>query len=254
MIFNIDADQAMNEIAEALESAGAQMSEEKFNQIATAIETAMPGIIQVLAQGVAEDWKSQAAGAGGWGSKYARAIKYHVQGTNAEIYIDEGIVDKGSNKPNFMFAMMIEEGVSSWSIKDALLASDKAHTGKDGVKYITVPFPVATPRSKGQGKMKTQFGGREMTAAMYSLVKNGGKLTSGKTGSGADVSGLSQYNTRQLHSQYGIFRRVSEKSTGWQYPNKSPRPVFPEVLKEVNNKIQEAISAFCKAVVQEYSK
>jgi hypothetical protein len=253
-IFDIDADQAMDSVIQALEDAGQQMSQEKFTQIANAIESAMPGVIQLITQTMAEEWKSQASGAGGWGPKYAAAIKSKFSGTTGEVYLDESTTDKGSNKPNFMFAKMIEEGMKSFSIKDALLASDKAKVGKDGVKYITVPFPVATPRQASSGKSKSQFGGREMTNEIYNIVKSGGKISSAKLKSGQEISGLSKYNTRQLHGQYGIFRRVSEKSQGWIHPGRGASPVFPDVIKEVNNKIQEAIATFCKAVVEEFSK
>lgn len=254
MIFDIDADQVLDSVVKALEDAGQQMSQEKFTQIANAIESAMPGVIQLITMTMAEEWRSQADGAGGWGAKYSAAIKTKFSGATGEVYIDEGMTDKGSNKPNIMFAKMIEEGVKSWSIKDALLASEKAKVSKDGVKYIVIPFPVATPRQASSGKSKSQFGGREMTNEVYNIVKSGGRVSSAKLKSGQEVSGLSKYNTRQLHGQYGLFRCVSEKSRGWQYPDKSARPVFPHVLEEVNNKIQEAIATFCKAIVQEYSK
>jgi len=255
MEFNIDPEMVEESISQALEDAGSQMSEEQFGKVAEAIERSMPGVIQVLAQGMSEYWKSEANNAGGWGTKYAKAIKYTVEGNKAEVYVDEDMVDKGSNKPSMMFVEMIERGMKSFSIKDALLASEKAKEGKDGVRYITVPFPVATPRKSGQGTMQRQFGGREMTAAMHKIVKSGGRLGKGSTlPSGQDVSGLSQYNTRQLHSQYGIFRRVSEKSKGWVHPGRGPSPVYPSVLSEVNKQIQTALKAYCQAIVQEYSK
>jgi hypothetical protein len=74
-----------------------------------------------------------------------------------------------------------------------------------------------------------------------------------KLKSGVDVSGLTRYNTRQRHSQYGIFRRVSEKSTGWQHPGVAASPVFPSVLKEVDRRIQEVLAEFCKNIVKEYT-
>ena len=252
-VFNIDHEEIVNRVAEDLEQAGAQMSQEKFNQIAGKINDALPGIIQIIAEKTAEFWQAEAEATGGWGSKYAKAIRYKVQGSSAQVFLDEKMKDKESNKPNFMFAMMVEKGVKSWSIKDALLRSKKAKVGKDGVRYIIIPFPVSAPRKKGSGKSKAQFGGREMTQEMYDVVKSGGKLSSGKI-KGKDVSGLSKYNTRQLHGQYGIFRCVSSKSTGWQYPNVPAEPVYANVLKEVNNQIQNAVAAFCEAVVKELGK
>ncbi len=257
MEFNIDPDMVIQSVFEALEYAGIEASEEQFNKIAETIDNCMPGVIQIIAQGMTEHWRTEAEGAGGWGSKYAKAIQYKVMGTSADIYLDEEMIDKESHKPNIMFAEMMEKGVKTWSIKDALLASDKAKTSSDGIKYIVIPFPVATPRHKGQGKMKNYFGGREMTTEIYNLVKSGGKLDAGTLtvrGKDVDISGLSKYNTKQLHGQYGIFRCVSEKSKGWQYPYVPAEPVFQNVLNEVNRKIDEIVKEFCVDIVKEFTR
>jgi hypothetical protein len=257
MNFDLDPSAALSAIIESLEDAGRRLSEEQFISIANKIEDGMPGVIQVLAQGTVETWRGMARDRGGWGEKYAKAIKSEVSGNAAEIFVDEDVMDKTSNKPLIMFAKMIEEGVKSWSIKDALLASDKAKIGPSGIKYIIVPFPVAAPRHASAGQGRSHFGGREMTAEMYKIVKSGGKITEGTLKSGdrdIDISGLSKYNTRQLHSQYGIFRCVSEKSQGWQYPGKGPDPVYPEVLEYVNKQVRDVVAAFCKAIVKEFDK
>lgn len=258
MNFNIDPFITLDSIIESLESAGKTLSEEQFTKIANAIETAMPGVLQVIVQGTAEQWKKEAKEhGGGWGEKYAQAIKYQMNGNQMEVFVDEDMIDKSSNKPNLMFVKMVEEGMKSFSIKDGLLASDKAKIGKDGIRYIIVPFPVATPRRASSGKARSMFDGREMTAEMYRIVKSGGKLTSGTLKSGSrdiDVSGLTKYNTRQLHSQYGIFRCVSEKSSGWIHPGVPSDPVYPLILEFINRQIREIMSEFCRAIVQEYSK
>lgn len=257
MNFDIDPSAAMDAVIEALEDAGRRLSEQQFIEIANRIEEGMPGVIQVLAQGTAEAWRDMARDRGGWGEKYARSIKYKVSGNRADIFVDENMKDSGSNKPLAMFAKMVEDGVKSWSIKDALLASEKAKTSSDGIKYMVILFPVATPRKSSSGKGKSQFGGREMTAEMYKIVKSGGKIKSGTLKAGArnvDISGLSKYNTRQLHGQYGIFRCVSEKSQGWQYPGKGRDPVYPEVLEYVNKQVRDVVAAFCQAIVKEFQK
>ena len=257
MDFNIDPSSALDAIMESLEEAGRSLSEAQFIEITNRIEESMPGVIQVLAQGTAAQWRAEARSKGGWGEKYAQAIKYEVSGNSAEIFLDEEMMDKTSNKPNIMYAKMVEEGVKSWSIKDALLASDKAKIGPSGIKYMIVPFPVATPRKASSGKGKSSFGGREMTQAMYKIVKGGGKLTSGSLNVGGrdvDVSGLSKYNTRQLHGQYGIFRCVSERSQGWQYPMTPKDPVYPSVLEFVNKQVRDVVAEFCRAIVKEFDK
>lgn len=253
-MFNLDEDMIFNSIANALESVGSELSEEQFVQITDAINEELPGVVEVLTYGMMVHWRKEATDSGtGWGQKYANAIIADVTGNRGRVYIDESLIDKQSDKPNMMFVKMVEEGVKSWSIKDALLASDKAKVGPSGIKYITIPFPVSTPRSKNQGSMQTKFGKREMTNAVYKIVKSGGKLKSGISKTGQDISGLSRYVTKKFHSQYGIFRRVSEKSTGWRYPTVGASPVLPSVLEEVNKRISEVLSAFCANIVKEYT-
>ena len=121
---------------------------------------------------------------------------------------------------------------------------------------MIVPFPVSTPRKPDAGHMENKFGGREMTKAMYKIVKGGGRIKDASImakGKETDISGLTKYETKQLHGQYGIFRCVSGKSTGWVYPDVPEEPVYPAVLEEVNRKIQEMLKDFCTAIVKEYT-
>jgi hypothetical protein len=252
-IFDLDEDVIINTIASALEDVGSDVSEDQFNKIAEAINEGMPGVIEILTQGMRDHWKSEAKNSGtGWGNKYAQAVVAEVTGTKGMVYIDEEMIDKGSKKPNAMFVRLVEEGVKSWSIKDALLASDKAKTSSTGIRYIVVPFPVRTPAKKSQGKMASKFGKREMTKAAHDIVKSGGKF-SGKLKSGQEVSGLTKYVTKKFHSQYGMFLTVSEKSKGWQYPNIGETPVFPSVISEVNKRVNDVLNAFMKSIVREYT-
>jgi hypothetical protein len=256
MIFDIDTAMVLDAVTGALENSAADVSEEQFYKICDAIEKGMPGVIGILTRGMAEHWKSEAEKAGGWGTKYAPAIQYKINKSTGEVYLDESILDAGSNKPNFMFAMMMEKGVTSWSIKDALLASEKVKVSSEGIKYIIVPFPVSTPRKNSSMKQSKQFGKREMTQEIYNIVKAGGRMPVGATlnvnGKEVDVGGLTKYNTQKYHDQYGFFRCVTERSEGWQYPDKSPRPIFPTVLAEINKQISEIISEFLTDIVKEY--
>jgi hypothetical protein len=249
MIFDIDQDMIMNTIMSAMNKAG----EEYAQQIIERIDDSIPGVLELLINDSTEYWKETAIGkGGGWGEIYASAIKNKKSNNGGEIYIDENVKGK-NNKPAKMFSEMVEKGVKSFSIKDALLASEKAKTSKDGIKYIIIPMPVHTPLKKGQGKMSSRFGGREMSADVYKIVKNGGRAPSGTLStSGQDISGLTKFETRQFHSQYGIFRCVSQKSQGWQYPDKSPRPVFPSVIDYVNKRVAEIVDELCQAIVKEF--
>jgi hypothetical protein len=249
MIFDIDQDMIMNTIMSAMNKAG----EEYAQQIIERIDDSIPGVLELLINDSTEYWKETAIGkGGGWGEIYASAIKNKKSNNGGEIYIDENVKGK-NNKPAKMFSEMVEKGVKSFSIKDALLASEKAKTSKDGIKYIIIPMPVHTPLKKGQGKISSRFGGREMSADVYKIVKNGGRAPSGTLStSGQDISGLTKFETRQFHSQYGIFRCVSQKSQGWQYPDKSPRPVFPSVIDYVNKRVAEIVDELCQAIVKEF--
>ncbi len=257
MTFTFDEEELMSAALESISSAismAEDASQEKFADLGEKIHSAIPALIELMVNETEDYWISKAASIGGWGEKYAKAIKSDFSGETGEVFLDESALDKTSNRPLFMFAMMVEEGVKSWSIKDALLKSDKAKIGKDGIKYIIVPFPVATPKKKGTGKSLSSFGGREMSKEMHDILKSGGKVSSGSLQSGQrkiSALGLTQYNTQKYHSQYGLFRRVYEKSKGWQYPNKSPQPVFQSVKQYVDKRMAEVMAEFCKAVVRE---
>jgi len=250
MIFDFDEEMIFNTINNAINNA----TEEQANKIMEQIDNSIPGLLELMVLEAESVWKEEASNAGGWGSKYAQAIQSKFSGHEGEVYLDETSKDKQSNKPNFMYAMMMEKGVKSWSIKNALLASAKAKTGKDGIKYISIPFNVSTPRKKGQGKMSSHFGGREMTSEIHSLVKSGGKAPAGTLSkSGQDISGLTKYTTPQFHSMYGMFRTVSSNSKGWIYPDVPAEPIFNSVLDIVNKKIQEMLNEFCQSIIKDNS-
>ena len=262
MIFDFDADTILSGIESAMDEADARLSQEAMDHIVNQINASLPGLVELMTYNTEETWKDIAGGAAGWGSKYAKAIKSNFKGSEGTVFLDETSIDPSSGKPNLMFAKMMEGGVKTWSIKEALLASDKAKTGPSGIKYIVVPLPVATPRKAGSGHKASYFGGREMTQEIHDLVKAGEKVSEGttitvKTTAGSkqvDVSGLTRYNTRQRHSQYGIFRCVSSNSKGWQYPDVPPEPIFPSVIQYVEKRMAEVLKQFCADIVETYSK
>ena len=252
--FDIDSSMVLDTISTALEDAVSRVSEEQFINIANTIDEKMPGVIEILTYGMQEHWKNEAKNSGtGWGAKYSQAIKAKVTGDSGEIYVDDTMTDKTSGKSSIMFVNMVEQGMRSFSIKEGLLRSEKAKVSADGIKYMVVPFPVRTPARPEQGKSASHFGGREMTKEAYDIVKAGGRFT-GKLKSGQNVTGLTQYSTRQHNSQFGTFICVSEKSSGWQHPGVAANPVFQNVVKEVNKRIQEVLGAFCRSVVEEFTK
>lgn len=240
--FDIRSDYILDVIAQNLETVGAQVSEKTFFEIAERIDETLPGVVEAIAYNSAELYKSEARSVStGWGKHYARSIRVKSNGDSFVVEADE------SNK----FVNFVESGVRSFDIKKGLLASEKAKTSSDGIKYITIPFPVRTPKKKSNGEPSSRFGGREMSSEIYKIVKSGGKF-SGKLPTGQDVQGLSRWRTAQRHEQYGMFLTVSERSNGWQHPGTPAEPVYQRVLDEVNRNVAKALDAFCKSIVKEY--
>ena len=251
--FDIDSENIANIIAQSLEDSQAEISEQSFNQIITKINETLPGIIPLLAQRTQEMWKAEAKSTShGWGEKYANAIKTVINNDSAVVFADPDIDDPSTNKKSSLWIGLIEKGVKSWSIKEALLKSEKAKVSADGIKYIIVPFPVSTPRKQGSGQQMSRFGGREMTQDAYALVKGGGRF-SGQLKSGQEVSGLTRYTDRQKHEGYGLFLCVSQKSSGWIFPGVGAEPVYNKVLQKVNEQIGQLIAGYCTAIVKEFS-
>lgn len=259
-IFNIDEEKIFQAINSAMMQAEADLTDQQINKIINTIDKSVPGLIELLVDDTTEYWRDMAGGVNGWGRKYAEGIKNKISDNEGSVFLDETASVKVGDKTfdAIVFARKVEQGVKSWSIRDALMQSEKAKTGKDGIKYITVPFPISTPRKASQGKQLSKFGGREMSSEIHNLVQSGGKAPKGTmltTSSGRDIniSGLSKWTTEQFHEQYGIFRRVSQNSAGWQYPNVQAVPVYSSVKEYVEKRINELIHEFCIAIIKENS-
>lgn len=202
----------------------------------------------VLAQNVQRIWQAEAMRTPTeWGGKYADAIKIDIGSSGfAKVYVDEGSTDPRTGKPNILFVNLVEDGMKSFSIKDALLKSDKVHISAKGTRYIHVPFRWRVP-VKGQAPA-SGFAGT-MPKAVYDVVKGGGKLgefsMKSPTGKMVSLAGLQRYGGGG-QSQYLTFRTVSEKSKGWQHPGKRPTPVFDKVLSKVESMIEQFLMEFLR--------
>lgn len=64
-------------------------------------------------------------------------------------------------------ARWIDEGQEPWSIKDALLASPKAKTAKDGSTYVVVPFE----HGPGKGATNTPASSQDIVSTVKSEMK-----------------------------------------------------------------------------------
>lgn len=63
---------------------------------------------------------------------------------------------------------MLEEGCGPFDMKQYFLASPKVKTGKNGVKYLTIPFRMATPGAVGENEAFSF----QMPSEIYNIVKN----------------------------------------------------------------------------------
>lgn len=63
---------------------------------------------------------------------------------------------------------MIEEGADAFDMKPYFLSSPKVKTGKNGGKYLTIPFRIATPDAVGEADVFAAI----MPKEVYNVVKN----------------------------------------------------------------------------------
>lgn len=163
----------------------------------------------------------------------------------------------------------LEEGFGSYSIKDALLASNKkvqtgpragepwVRTSKEGKKYAAVPFGQK-PSAPSGGNLANDI------KKLYAMNRQGkpqkitktftddlGKPITGKvaTASGTDIpanlQGLTKYQSVSdkgtVSSIYRTYRMVSEDSPGWISPGSSGQGIFDKVEKEVEMEIENIL-------------
>lgn len=222
------------------------------------------GLVNYVGSQVQRLWKTQAIALArhrSWGEKYAEAIELEPAdsaGGTARVFVDESKIDKSTKKPNMMFVNMVENGIQSWSIRDALLKSARVKRAADGYRYITVPFRWRTPSSvKGTA---TVFTGT-MPNDIYRAVKSGVKLVGKEFGA---FSGLTRYGS-SLHGKYFTFRTVSERvfrlkktrgdapltKADWQYPDVAPTPVFERVEGLIGKLIDSILADYVANVAKD---
>lgn len=224
------------------------MSQKQFPQ-------STAGMANLLLDKAYQYWRAKAQSSGGWGERYANTLKIQPMtgvGGTGSVYVDE-------KHPDAKFVYMMENGVASWSIKDALLEGKAARRNKAkyGTLFVRVPFRYRTPSKM---KKTSAFAG-VMPNDIYKLVKGGATLKTagrvfGETSKTPYLSGLKRYGGA-LHGQYMTFRTVSEKSQGWQYPKIPAKPIFPKVMEKVEKMIAgtmvRMIQGFSDDIKKEFS-
>lgn len=184
-------------------------------------------------------WTAEAKNSGPWGDRYASTLKVEYARAGAS----EGRVYSDEAHPNAMFANIVENGMKSFSIKDALLAGKAARRNKAkfGRAFVHVPFRWRTPKDNDQSKTYSSFAG-QLPEEIYQIAKSGGRVTVDMAESAGDknLAGLKRFGG-SLHGQYLTFRTVSEKSQGWRHPGAAATPVYPSVEKIVQAQVQKTI-------------
>ena len=156
---------------------------------------------------------------------------------------------------------LIEDGQPARDMKPKMLASPKAKQGKDGKKYITVPFRHGTPgavtmpampknvynqakrlgysrRNGGLDTKQYTWGGRLGNSALGQRSHSGDHPGAGYTWRTGQYSGMVRVG-QPGHSQYLTFRRLSENSDpkSWQFPGVKPRKIREAVVENTREEV-----------------
>jgi hypothetical protein len=160
---------------------------------------------------------------------------------------------------------IIEDGQKPRDMKIKMLMGGKAKIGKNGKRYITVPFRHGTPGATTMPSMpkavhneakKLDYSRRngELSSKKYTW---GGRLKgdvgerkthvdphpgAGYTWKATQYSGMVRVG-QQGHSQYFTFRRLSENSDpkSWMHPGVKPRPVREAVKENTQDEVLRLI-------------
>jgi hypothetical protein len=184
-------------------------------------------------------------------------------------FIDDLSGEVFSNSP---YGHWIESGTQPRDMKEKLLSSPKAKTGKDGKRYITVAFRHGAPgtttmpampqsvykdakqlgysrRGNGLGSTKHEWGGRlgaNATGQRSHIPPHpggsgadGAKGYTWKSGLYTGMVKVGQAN----HSQYMTFRRVSDNSDprSWMFPGTKPKPIREAVAENTREEVLQLI-------------
>jgi hypothetical protein len=163
-------------------------------------------------------------------------------------------------------ALMLEEGCSSFDIKEGMEKSGKKKIKKDGGWYMTIPFKHATSEALGESqafssvmpkqiekiaKTNPTLGGQSSPVKFDQLPAQYQKLLSNKT-TGVEhkapiYQGLIRINQSSSNKEnrggYMTFRRISDKSEegSWQHPGFAPLHLMEKTLAEVDGRISEIV-------------
>lgn len=200
----------------------------------------MTNFADVLINKSAELWSVKAKNASPWGSQYSSTLKTEKTSSGSSVFVDE-------QHKNYYYVNMVENGVKSWSIKDALLNGKAArrNQAKYGRVFVIVPFRHRTP---GRTKSTSSFSG-VLPNDIYEQAKSG--VTFGKDY--GKLAGLKRYGSEK-HGKFLTFRMVTQKTKGWIYPSKPATPVFNEVADKTEEMIRKSIIKMAQGFSKDVEK
>lgn len=168
--------------------------------------------------------------------EWQEMVKNELHGTRKE-YLNSMFTERIDNRNAVIglmpsesrLALMIEDGASSWDMKDGFSKSPKKHDKKDGGWYLTIPFRSATNEAIGESmaftnKMPTEVqkvvkskkGAVTLQDLPSQYQKIGINKTSGYTHKNNIYEGLHRKqggsSKKENRGIYMNFRRVSDKS------------------------------------------
>lgn len=192
---------------------------------------------------------------------YLRALKFENLGDGSYLIFLDG-----------ERAQTLEDGQGAWSIKDALLKSQKVveigsragqpwvRTSKDNKKYAAVPFehhPFSGHKSGNLGEdikkllVKNRAGVDQPITKIFNDL--GGKPIHGKVATVGEVpgqpnlSGLTKYqqvsDSGKVSSIYMTYRMVSEDSPGWMHPGTDGYQLFKEAEQYVEQELKNILKS-----------
>jgi hypothetical protein len=202
--------------------------------------------------------------------RWEQKVNKELKGTRQEYkkamfveYPEDGVAIIGLTPRESQLALMIEDGASSWDMKDGFSRSNKRVTKlgeydekskrfTEGGWYLTIPFRHATSEAIGESMA---FSGK-MTRKVESEVKRQGTLkdlsrlpdeyqkimsnpTTGTPHKSPIVEGMKRIDisstNKENRSGYFTFRRVSDNSEdgSWQHPGFEAKGLIDKTIKEM---------------------
>lgn len=231
--------------------------------------------VAAIAQQTAIDWKKAVYNANLWSGEkdsYAQSISWRMTGDfKAEI------------EATYRYAQEIEDGRPARDLKRMLDTSLKVRQGKNGTRYLYIPFRHNTPGHgalaqqmpgdifnlakqlapsavTGQTKRRSGTGAMDIKTRKYLTVPQnvygwGGRLPAGlapkmKDSHKTDIyAGMYRFDTSTpgggKSSAFLTFRTMSSKSQGWIIPAKPGQKIARGVTEKMQ---QKATAAFAEAI------